>query len=462
MKPAFIKLFFIIKCKIETKLMYQNIRYAMKKFFLIIALIFVSVFQAQCPSYGWASENGGVTGGGNATPTVVTTHAQLRAAITNANVKVIHVSGAITFPAAGRLTLNNQNGKSILGLAGARFISTDLTSGGSGILTLRNSSNILIKNITFEGPGAYDVDGNDNLTIDACTRVWVDHCTFEDGMDGNLDIKNASDLISITWTKFQYLKPAIPGGSGGSADHRFSNLFGSSDSDTQDEGKLRITMQYCWWGSGARERMPRVRFGQVHLLNNYFRSANNNYCIYAGYKANLLIESNYFENVRNPIRLETGRFTAAESVDNVFANTTGTAVGSGTAFTPPYIINKIAAQDVKQTVMDGAGAVLLQPTDCLYLSAGEVDSKMKSEPKFYPNPAKDDISLNVFSLHNNNTVQISVTDLSGKREGIVYKGTLKKGNNTINGISIKNLSKGVKLFEIRTNENSYVQKVILK
>ena len=208
--------------------------------------------------------------------------------------------------------------------------------------------------------------------------------------------------------------------------------------------------------------MPRVRFGQVHLLNNYFSSANNNYCIYAGFKANLLIEGNYFENVKNPIRLEAGKFTAAQSVDNIFTGVSGTAVGSGTAFTPPYTVNKIAAQDVKQTVMAGAGAVLLQPADCLFLATGEADSLLKSESKFYPNPAKDHVSLKFFSKDNNNPVQITVTDLTGKKDGVVYRGTLKKGENKIDGISIRNLGKGVKLFEVKTNDSSYVQKVIGK
>ncbi len=435
----------------------------MKKILLLAFLIVATSFQvkAQCPVSGWASTNG-VTGGGTATPTVVTTYAELRTAVNSTAVKVIHVSGQITFPAAGRLTLNNQIGKSIIGLAGARLISVDLTAGGSGILYVKNSSNIIIKNITFEGPGAYDVDGNDNMTIDNCTSVWVDHCTFQDALDGNLDIKNASDLITVTWTKFEYLKAPIPGGSGGSNDHRFSNLFGSGDDATQDEGKLRITMQYCWWGPGVRERMPRVRYGKVHLLNNYFNSSVSNYCIYAGYKADLLIERNYFENVKNPIRLETGNFTAAQSVDNTFSGASGTMVGSGTAFTPPYTINKIASQDVKQTVMAGAGAVLLQPTDCLFLATGEVNSKNNSASLFYPNPASEQISLKVFSKDNNKPVQISVTDFSGKSEGVVYNGTLSKGENTINAISIKKLSKGVKLFLVKTDDDSYTQKVIVK
>lgn len=438
----------------------------MKKIFLLSALVMATLFQTnlkaqQCAVSGWASQNG-VTGGGSATPTVVTTYAELKTAINAAAVKVIHISGQITLPTAGRLTLQNQTGKSILGLAGAKLTSVDLTSGGSGILYAKNSSNILIKNITFEGPGAYDVDGNDNLTIDNCTSVWVDHCTFQDALDGNLDIKNASDLITVTWTKFQYLKAPIPGGSGGSNDHRFSNLFGSGDDATQDDGKLRITMQYCWWGPGVKERMPRVRFGKVHLLNNYFNSSVSNYCIYAGFKADLLIEGNYFENVKNPIRLETANLTAAQLVNNTFSGATGTMVGSGTAFVPPYTINKIASTDVKQTVMAGAGAVLLQPTDCLFLATGEMNSKLNAATTFYPNPASEQISLKIFSKDNNQPVQISVTDLSGKSEGVVYKGTLKKGDNVISSICIKKIGKGVKLFEVKNNDTSYVQKIIVK
>ncbi|MGC4129165.1 MAG: T9SS type A sorting domain-containing protein [Bergeyella sp.] len=437
----------------------------MKKLFFFCFVVLVSVFQnktkAQCTVTGWASQNGGVTGGGTATPTVVTTYAELKTAVTSSSVKVIHISGQITFPSAGRITINSQSGKSILGLAGARLISTDMTTSGSGIFYLKNSSNIIIKNITFEGPGAYDVDGGDNLTIDNSTNVWVDHCTFEDSVDGNLDIKSASNYITITWTKFQYLKPPTAGGSGGSDDHRFSNLFGSSDSDTGDTDKLKITMQYCWWGQGVRERMPRIRYGQVHLVNNYFSSSVSNKCIYAGYKANVLIESNYFEGVKNPISLETGNFTAAQSVNNIFSGTSGTSAGSGTAFTPPYSYTAISAADVKQTVMNGAGAVLASPTDCL-LAVADTDFKSKQEFTFFPNPATEKVSLKIFSDENNTPITISVIDVSGKCEGVIYKGFLQKGDNVINDISVKKIGKGVKVFQVKTNSNTSARKIIVK
>ena len=336
-------------------------------FSIVFLITIIGHAQDQCKAVGWATQNGGVTGGGTATPTVVTTYADLKTALTTASVKVVYVSGVITFPANGRLEIKSTNGKTIIGLAGSRLISVDKTASGSGILYVKNSTNLILRNLTFEGPGAYDVDGNDNLTFDNVQNAWIDHCDFQDGMDGNFDIKNMSSYISITWCKFQYLKPPIPGGSGGTDDHRFSDLLGSSDSDTQDDGNLFITFQYCWWAQGCVERMPRVRFGKVHIANCYYNSTVSNTCIRAGYKANLLIESNVFNGVTKPIDLYNNDFTAVTARNNIFTNTTGGTTGSGTAFTPPYTLTIAAASTVQSLVTNtacGSGATLDSPTQC--------------------------------------------------------------------------------------------------
>jgi uncharacterized repeat protein (TIGR02543 family) len=329
---------------------------------LCMPLCFSAFSQDACAPVGWATQNGGVTGGGNVTPTIVTTYAQFSAAVTNSSVKVIHVSGTITFPSAGRISFQDQSGKTIFGLPGSKLVSTDLSASGSGILNVKRCSNIIFRNLTFEGPGAYDTDGWDHMVLDQSTNIWVDHCDFQDGVDGNLDVKNQADYVSITWCRFIYLKPPIPDGSGGADDHRFSNLFGSSDGATADRGKLRITMQNCWWAQGCKERMPRVRFGKIHMVNNYFSSAGNNHCIRAGFEADIRVESNYFENVNTPIDLFENDFTAVSSLNNVFVNTSGNSSGSGTAFTPPYSINIVAAANVKANVMAGAGATLSGPS----------------------------------------------------------------------------------------------------
>ncbi len=335
---------------------------------IILFFSFNAFAQDMCAPVGWATQNGGVTGGGTATPTVVTTYAALKTAITSSTVKVVHISGVITVPLDGKISFQDQSGKTIFGLPGARLISTDLTAGGSGILYVKRCTNIIIRNVTFEGPGAFDEDGNDNVTIENSTRVWIDHCEFQDGMDGNLDIKTASDYVSVTWCKFTYLKAPIPGGSGGSNDHRFSNLFGSSDDSFGDRTHLNITMQYNWWAQGCKARMPRVRFGKVHMVNNYFNSTVSSQCVQAGFEANLLVESNVFEGVRIPVDLMANNSTAVTVQNNIFTGTTGNTAGNGiAAFTPPYSLNISPAASVKGIVSNptcGAGANLASPTAC--------------------------------------------------------------------------------------------------
>lgn len=308
---------------------------------------------AQVP--GWASQNGGTTGGGSSPEEVVSNYTQLKSAIENSAVKVIKVTGTITVTT--RLSLQDQSGKTIYGASGAKLVSTNQTKDGSGIINIKRCTNLIIRNLIFEGPGAYDTDGWDNAILDDCQNVWIDHCEFRDGVDGNFDIKNKSDFVTVSYTKFGYLKAPKAGGPGGSDDHRYSNLIGSSDGATADRGKLRITFARCWWAPGCKERMPRVRFGKVHLVNNFFNSTVSNKCIAAGFEASLNVESNVFEGVKTPIDLMSG-FTAVTATDNVFTNTTGNQAGSGTAFTPPYSIVKLNKTAVKTDISANAGATL--------------------------------------------------------------------------------------------------------
>lgn len=316
---------------------------------------------ATCSAPGWASQNGGTIGGGTATATVVNTYAALKAAIQNSSIKMVQVNGTITIPSGGRISFQDQTGKTIFGSAGAKLVSADQTQANSGIIYIKRCNNIIIRNLIFEGPGAYDVDGWDNCTIDACNNIWVDHCEFRDGVDGNFDIKNTADYITVSYCKFAYLKAPKPDGPGGSDDHRFSNLIGSGDTATGDRGHFRITFARCWWSQGCVARMPRVRFGKVHIVNSYFNSTASKSCVQAGLEANLLIQSNVFENVKIPIDLMANNSTAVQSTGNTFPNATGNTSGNGvTAFTPPYSMTILTASSAKTavTASNGAGATL--------------------------------------------------------------------------------------------------------
>lgn len=335
---------------------------------VLLLLLSITFAQDKCEPVGWATQNGGVTGGGNATPVVVDSYSEFKDAVTDEDVKVVHVSGTITFPSNGRISFQDQSGKTIFGLPGSKLVSTDQSSSGSGIFNAKRLDNVIFQNLVFEGPGAYDTDGNDNMTIDDSRNIWVDHCEFRDGTDGNLDIKNKSDFISVTWTTFKYLKAPVAGGSGGSDDHRYSNLFGSSKSATGDRGKLRITMQYCHWGEGVVERMPRVRYGKIHMVNNLFDSDESKYCVRMGYEADVRLEGNVFENQPKPVDKFDNEYTALYASNNTgYSNTS-----EGSGFTPPYSLDIANPSSIKNPILSCAGATLSGWNQCSTCSGEEV------------------------------------------------------------------------------------------
>ena len=72
-------------------------------------------------------------------------------------------------------------------------------------------------------------------------------------------------------------------------------LIGSSDGATADIGKLRVTVHHNVFDSNV-QRTPRVRFGQVHVYNNYYvvNSATYGYSWGVGVQSQLYAENNYF------------------------------------------------------------------------------------------------------------------------------------------------------------------------
>ena len=169
--------------------------------------------------------------------------------------------------------------------------------------------------------------------------------------DGNLDITQQSDFVTVSWSKFSYSGQR----SGG---HQFSNLIGASDSDTSDAGHLRVTWHHDWWGANVGERMPRARFGQVHVFNSLYTATGDNACIEVGVSVNMLIENNVFIGVSDPI--DTLDYSNAASIGvgkgNIFTSISGMFASKGsTAFTPPYPYNLDGGNVVQAEIMSGAG-----------------------------------------------------------------------------------------------------------
>ena len=177
------------------------------------------------------------------------------------------------------ITVHVPANTSIIGIENAKLKGVDLVI---------DSDNVIIRNIMFESPYDYfpswdpkdGKEGNwnsqyDSISIKGGTHIWIDHCHFQDGpetvekyfdrkyehRDGLVDITNQSDYITLSYNIFENHNKAI--------------LIGSSDSKVADEGKLNVTLHHNYFHNLV-QRAPRVRFGKVHVYNNYYQSDNKN------------------------------------------------------------------------------------------------------------------------------------------------------------------------------------------
>ncbi len=178
------------------------------------------------------------------------------------------------------------------------------------------AKNIIIRNINFwdaHGSTEYDTKVSkysskkasaDQLVIegfeDKSTKanylyipenIWIDHCTFSDGVcvdldrnfnhDGALDVKCCKNL-TISFCEF--------------TNHDKVTLCGSSDKFiTPEEREITFHDNYY---HGCVQRMPRTRGGYFHLYNNVYdkigTSNNSGASLGPGVGAQFIVENNYF------------------------------------------------------------------------------------------------------------------------------------------------------------------------
>ena len=331
----------------------------MKRIYSLIAVIamYLQVSAVEyCASSAWGY-GAGVTGGGNATPTLVSSVSQLQSALNKAKNKVIIITQDLTFTTL--MSVQDGSNVTLMAMPGVTLTSKDQTAKNSGILFVKRFNNIIIRNITFVGPGAYDCDGNDLLCFENTTKAWVDHCDFQDGCDGNFDNKANTDNVTVSWCRFRYLKQPKSGGSGGSADHRFTNLLGAKSSDAPSDGTYNFTWAYCWWDEGCKERMVRCRNAELHFLNCYWNSSVANY--YVGPEnAKAYFEGCTFAGKANTSKLIFKSYGGTNACK--FVNCTGNLPSnSGSVNAPSYSYDKITPATAKSMVTNsscGAGATL--------------------------------------------------------------------------------------------------------
>lgn len=337
------------------------------------------------------------TGGGSASPVLVSSVSELSNALSSSGNKVVIITQNLSFTSCLKVKAVN---KTLLALPGVVLSSSQQNKNNSGILYFQSGSeNVIIRNLTFVGPGAYDCDGWDNLCFDGVKRAWVDHCDFQDGCDGNFDNKGNTDNITVSWCRFRYLKTPKAGGPGGADDHRFTNLIGSSSSDRPADGTYNMTWAYCWWDEGCVERMTRCRNASLHFLNCYWNSSVAHY--YVGPEnADCFFEGCTFEGApaKKKIFYENyGGTNGSKFTDCIASKGVPADVTNRTVPTPAYAYTALSAADAKTAVTNltcGAGATLSVTTQGLVSSACGGDAPNPPDP---PDPVlSDTVTESVF------------------------------------------------------------------
>lgn len=273
---------------------------------------------------GYASINGGVSGGKGGTSRTISTIEELvewgKSREKNTEPEIVIIKGKIS--GSGENTLITiKKGANIT-------IESDGTGELFGVgLNIRDYDNVIVRNLKIHEVLYPD----DALTLDNVQGGWVDHCELHskigpgitvDTYDGLLDIKNGSSAITISWC---YLH-----------DHMKCSLIGHTDNTKQKDtdSKIRVTYHHNYFAN-TDGRNPSLRFGAVHMFNNYFYNISD-YGLAARDGAHAKVENCHFENVTLP--LTTDKFP----VDD-FPN--GFICQSGNIFTGTCGENNISQSD---------------------------------------------------------------------------------------------------------------------
>jgi pectinesterase len=305
------------------------------------------------PGDGWASLDGGTTGGADAASDdviEVRTRDELVAAVQGDHPKIVRVVGDIDAntatdgtpltcedyardgytlegyldafdpahwegPAKGpledaRKASNRAQGQQIRVRIGAN---TTLIGAGdvalSGfVVEVSNVDNVIVRNLRISD--AYDCfpgwNGStwktewDNLVVSGSTHVWLDHLSLDDGKTVDTE---QPEYLGEPFLRHDGLLDVVRG-----ADlvtiswselrgHDKSMLFGNGDDRTSDRGKLRVTMHHNELVDLV-QRGPRVRFGQVHVYDNVYRvtdPARYGYSWGVGVESSITARENTFE-----------------------------------------------------------------------------------------------------------------------------------------------------------------------
>ncbi|GIJ76931.1 Pectate lyase [Micromonospora phaseoli] len=317
---------------------------------------------------GFATRNGGTTGGAGGQTVRATTGTQIHAALCNrassSTPIIIQVEGTINHgnttkvsgsscnTAADVIELKQISNVTILGVGnGAVFDQLGIH--------IREASNIIIQNVTVRNvkkSGSPTSNGGDAIGMEADVRnVWVDHVTLEasggesEGFDGLFDMKDNTQYVTLSYS---ILRNSGRGG-----------LIGSSESDRSNGF---VTYHHNLY-ENIDSRTPLLRGGVAHIYNNHYVRLNES-GINSRAGAQAKVDNNYFQNSKDVLgTFYTDQAGYWQVSGNIFDNVTwssrsgdnnpaGPNPTSNTSVSIPYSFSLDSASCVPSIVSQTAGA----------------------------------------------------------------------------------------------------------
>lgn len=307
---------------------------------------------------GYATQNGGTTGGAGGQTVRATTGTAIHTALCNrasSSTPIIiqvegiinhgnttKVSGASCNTAADVIELKEISNVTIIGVgSGAVFDQLGIH--------IRDASNIIIQNVTVRNvkkSGSPLSNGGDAIGMESTVRnVWVDHVTLEasggesEGFDGLFDMKNNTQYVTLSYS---ILRNSGRGG-----------LVGSSESDLANGF---ITYHHNLY-ENIDSRTPLLRGGIAHIYNNYYVSLRES-GINSRAGARAKVDNNYFKNSKDVLgTFYTDAAGYWQASGNILDNVTWSSPGTDTNPAGPGMPSNTTVSIPYSYTLDGASCV---------------------------------------------------------------------------------------------------------
>lgn len=393
---------------------------------------------ASADATGYATRNGGTTGGAGGETVGATTGTQIHEALCSRSSSstpiIIEVSGTINHgntskvsgsscsTADDKIELKNISNVTLIGVgSGAVFDQLGIH--------VRNSSNIIIRNVTVQNvkkSGSPTSNGGDAIGMESdVSNVWVDHAALSasggesEGYDSLIDLKNNTKYVTLSYSTLRN------SGRGG--------LINSSDSNTTSS---YITFHHNLY-QNVDSRTPLLRGGTAHSYNNHFVNITKS-GINSRIGGRAKVENNYFEDSKDVL----GTFYTDEKgywqvSGNTYDNVTWSDEGSknypagpdpqsNTTINIPYSYSLDDAGCVPDVVRQTAGA-----NNGLRVSDGQCSSQeptSTSTPTSTPTDTPSDTPTSTPDQPSGTNLSIGAgSDGSSKASGTSY-GKVRDGN----------------------------------